>query len=155
MPVKVVLVDVNAKMVDAWKYSFENHPEVEIVHGSMLTQIVSAWVTSTNARGQMDSAGQVAELLLRAVLDVLGDQRLQGDPEPGLAVVHVAQHAGVGVFVGRLENAAVMVPGLGAPGPAVLAAPSMAAAGVRGVAEFAGRVGGAAALQRFWASLPD
>ena len=44
MQVKVVLVDVNAKMIAAWRHSFESNPEVEIVHGSMLDQAVSAWV---------------------------------------------------------------------------------------------------------------
>lgn len=52
--VKVVLVDVNPKMVQAWRASFESNPEVEIVQGSMLDQKVTAWVSPTNSRGQMD-----------------------------------------------------------------------------------------------------
>ena len=45
MLVKVVLVDVNPKMIAAWRTTFEENPEVEIVHGSMLDQPVSAWVS--------------------------------------------------------------------------------------------------------------
>ena len=45
MLVRVVLVDVNKKMIDAWQSVFEDNPEVEIVHGSMLEQPVSAWVS--------------------------------------------------------------------------------------------------------------
>jgi len=54
MSVKVVLVDVNPKMIEAWQGTFEENPEVQIVRGSMLDQQVSAWVTPTNARGSMD-----------------------------------------------------------------------------------------------------
>jgi len=54
MLVKVVLVDINPKMVQAWRTTFEENPEVEIVQGSMLEQPVSAWVSPTNARGSMD-----------------------------------------------------------------------------------------------------
>lgn len=55
MTVKVILVDVNAKVVAAWRDVFEDHPEITITQGSMLDQQVSAWVTTTNARGSMDS----------------------------------------------------------------------------------------------------
>lgn len=51
--VKVVLVDVNPKMVAAWREVFEEHPEVSVVQGSMLDQKVSAWVSPTNAKGEM------------------------------------------------------------------------------------------------------
>src|SRR5436305_6715711 len=54
MLVKVVLVDVNPKMVKAWRATFEENPEVEVVEGSMLAQPVSAWVSPTNAKGSMD-----------------------------------------------------------------------------------------------------
>src|SRR5436190_4457868 len=54
MFVHVVLVDVNKKMIDAWRAVFEENPEVEIVHGSMLEQPVSAWVSPTNSKGSMD-----------------------------------------------------------------------------------------------------
>ncbi|MFC1609372.1 macro domain-containing protein [Myxococcota bacterium] len=54
MLVKVVLVDINPKMISAWREAFEEHPEVEIVHGSMLEQQVSAWVSPTNSAGRMD-----------------------------------------------------------------------------------------------------
>src|SRR5438445_92173 len=53
MTVKIVLVDVNSKMVDAWRTSFEENPEVTIVQGSMLDQAVDAWVSPTNSRGHM------------------------------------------------------------------------------------------------------
>ena len=54
MLVRVVLVDVNPKVVNAWRVTFEENPEVDLVHGSMLEQQVSAWATPTNARGSMD-----------------------------------------------------------------------------------------------------
>ncbi len=54
MLVRVVLVDINPKMIAAWRTTFEENPEVEIVQGSMLDQPVSAWVSPTNARGSMD-----------------------------------------------------------------------------------------------------
>ena len=54
MLVKVVLVDINPKIISAWRSSFEESPEVEILHGSMLDQTVSAWVSPTNSAGRMD-----------------------------------------------------------------------------------------------------
>ena len=54
MLVRVILVDVNPKMVAAWRQTFEENPEVDIVQGSMLDQKASAWVTPTNAKGSMD-----------------------------------------------------------------------------------------------------
>ncbi len=54
MLVRVVLVDINPKMIAAWKATFEDNPEVDIVSGSMLDQQVSAWVSPTNAKGSMD-----------------------------------------------------------------------------------------------------
>jgi O-acetyl-ADP-ribose deacetylase (regulator of RNase III) len=54
MMVKVVLCDVNPKMIAAWRETFEENPEVEVVHGSMLDQGVSAWVSPTNSAGRMD-----------------------------------------------------------------------------------------------------
>ncbi len=54
MSVRVVLVDVNPKVIDAWGEVFEDNPEVDIVQGSMLDQRVDAWVCPTNSRGAMD-----------------------------------------------------------------------------------------------------
>jgi O-acetyl-ADP-ribose deacetylase (regulator of RNase III) len=54
MLVKVLLVDVNPKMVRAWQTTLEENPEVDVVLGSMLDQYVSAWVSPTNAQGNMD-----------------------------------------------------------------------------------------------------
>lgn len=54
MLVRVILVDVNPKMIGAWRATFEENPEVDIVQGSMLDQQTSAWVTPTNAKGSMD-----------------------------------------------------------------------------------------------------
>jgi O-acetyl-ADP-ribose deacetylase (regulator of RNase III) len=54
MRIKVLLVDVNQAMIAAWRETFEDNPEVEIRHGSMLDQKVSAWVTPTNSAGNMD-----------------------------------------------------------------------------------------------------
>lgn len=54
MNVEITLVDVNPKMVAAWRHSFEENPEVTILAGSMLDHNVDAWVTPTNSRGSMD-----------------------------------------------------------------------------------------------------
>ncbi len=54
MLVRVKLVDVNPKMIKAWRASFEDNDEVEIIEGSMLEQNVSAWVTPTNSKASMD-----------------------------------------------------------------------------------------------------
>lgn len=52
--VKVVLVDINPKMIAAWRETFEENPEIAVVHGSMIDQDVSAWVSPTNSGGRMD-----------------------------------------------------------------------------------------------------
>lgn len=54
MLVRVVLTDINPGMIAAWRETFEENPEVDIVQGSMLEQPVSAWVTPTNAKASMD-----------------------------------------------------------------------------------------------------
>lgn len=51
---KVVLRDVNAKVVQAWRAAFVDTPEVEIHKGSLLNQQADAWVSPTNSRGRMD-----------------------------------------------------------------------------------------------------
>jgi O-acetyl-ADP-ribose deacetylase (regulator of RNase III) len=51
---KVVLTDVNAKVVQAWRAAFADTPEVEISNGSILDQRVDAWASPTNSRGRMD-----------------------------------------------------------------------------------------------------
>ncbi|MEV6923249.1 macro domain-containing protein [Dactylosporangium sp. NPDC051485] len=51
---RVVLSDVNAKVVQAWLSAFADTPEVEIVKGSLLNQQVDAWVSPTNSLGRMD-----------------------------------------------------------------------------------------------------
>ncbi|MGV9774585.1 macro domain-containing protein [Streptosporangium sp. NPDC003464] len=51
---KVVLVDVNAEVVQSWRPAFADTPEVEISKGSILDQHVDAWVSPTNSRGRMD-----------------------------------------------------------------------------------------------------
>ena len=54
MLVRVVLCDINPKMISAWKETFEENPEVDVVQGSILDQNVSAIVTPTNSRASMD-----------------------------------------------------------------------------------------------------
>ncbi|MGI5236840.1 macro domain-containing protein [Dactylosporangium sp. CA-139066] len=53
-PLRVVLSDVNAKVVQAWMSAFADTPEVEIAKGSILNQHVDAWVTPTNSHARMD-----------------------------------------------------------------------------------------------------
>ncbi|MER5423464.1 macro domain-containing protein [Streptosporangium roseum] len=57
---KVVLVDVNAKVVQAGRAAFADTPEVEIHKGSILTRHVDAWVSPTNSRGRMDGGVDAA-----------------------------------------------------------------------------------------------
>lgn len=54
MLVRVSLVDINPKMTKAWRATFEENPEVDVIDGSMLDQQVSAWVSPTNSKGSMD-----------------------------------------------------------------------------------------------------
>ena len=74
MLVKVVLVDINPKMIQAWRSTFEENPEVDILQGSMLEQHVSAWVSPTNARGSMDGG---LDLVIKNRLGVQVEGRLQ------------------------------------------------------------------------------
>ena len=75
MPVHVTLVDINPRMVAAWRETFEGNPEVRIVQGSMLEQRVSAWVSPTNARGQMDGG---LDAVIKSHLGPGIKKRLQG-----------------------------------------------------------------------------
>lgn len=74
MPVHVTLVDINPRMVAAWREAFEGNPEVRIVQGSMLEQRVSAWVSPTNARGKMDGG---LDAVIKGHLGPGIEQRLQ------------------------------------------------------------------------------
>jgi O-acetyl-ADP-ribose deacetylase (regulator of RNase III) len=51
---RVVLVDINPAVVRAWRSAFSDLPEVKVVQGSILDQNVDAWVTPTNAGGNMN-----------------------------------------------------------------------------------------------------
>ncbi|MEU4085870.1 ADP-ribosyltransferase domain-containing protein [Streptomyces aureus] len=51
---RVVLTDVNERVVEAWRAAFADTPGIEIRKGSILDEDVDAWVTPTNSRGRMD-----------------------------------------------------------------------------------------------------
>ena len=68
MSIKIVLIDINPKMIEAWRSSFESNPEVEIVQGSLLDQKTDAWVTPGNSRGHMGAG------LDRVIKQFLGDR---------------------------------------------------------------------------------
>ncbi|MEV7525941.1 macro domain-containing protein [Streptomyces sp. NPDC091371] len=51
---KVVLTDVNERVVEAWRAAFADTPGIEIRRGSILDEDVDAWVTPTNSQGRMD-----------------------------------------------------------------------------------------------------
>jgi O-acetyl-ADP-ribose deacetylase (regulator of RNase III) len=53
-PLRVVLADVNATVVESWRAAFADTPGIEIRKGSILDQDVDAWVSPTNSRGRMD-----------------------------------------------------------------------------------------------------
>jgi O-acetyl-ADP-ribose deacetylase (regulator of RNase III) len=60
MSVKVVLVDVNPKVVEAWRGVFAGEANVQPVQGSILAQKVDAWVSPTNAKGEMSGGVDAA-----------------------------------------------------------------------------------------------
>ncbi|MFG2874588.1 ADP-ribosyltransferase domain-containing protein [Streptomyces sp. NPDC048337] len=51
---RVVLTDVNERVVEAWRAAFADTPGIEIRRGSILDEDVDAWVTPTNSKGRMD-----------------------------------------------------------------------------------------------------
>ncbi|WP_405009539.1 macro domain-containing protein [Kitasatospora sp. NBC_01539] len=53
-PLRVVLTDIDAPVVEAWRAAFADTPGIEIRRGSILDQDVDAWVSPTNSRGRMD-----------------------------------------------------------------------------------------------------
>ncbi|MCF6476375.1 Appr-1-p processing protein [Nonomuraea sp. MG754425] len=59
-PLKVVLVDVNPKVVQELLAAFADTPEVDIHKGSILDERVDAWVSPTNSRGRMDGGVDAA-----------------------------------------------------------------------------------------------
>src|SRR3954468_13651247 len=95
MLVRVVLVDINPKMIEAWRSVFEENPEVEIIQGSMLDQPVSAWVSPTNARGSMDGG-----------LDAVIKKRLGAKIETALQTEIMRRYGALNLPVGH----AVCVP---------------------------------------------
>ena len=76
MSVQVRLVDINPAMVEAWRSSFADLPEVQVIEGSMLEQNVSAWVSPTNARGSMDGG---LDLVIKRHLGAAVEQRVQAE----------------------------------------------------------------------------
>ncbi|MGW2377236.1 macro domain-containing protein [Kitasatospora sp. NPDC001683] len=59
-PLRVVLTDLNATVVESWRAAFADVPDVEIRHGSILAEQVDAWVSPTNSRGRMDGGTDAA-----------------------------------------------------------------------------------------------
>ncbi|MCX5377462.1 macro domain-containing protein [Streptomyces sp. NBC_00091] len=57
---RVVLTDINAEVVEAWRAAFADTPEIEIRRGSILDEDVDAWVSPTNSRGRMDGGVDAA-----------------------------------------------------------------------------------------------
>ncbi|MDX3537740.1 ADP-ribosyltransferase domain-containing protein [Streptomyces sp. MB09-01] len=57
---RVVLTDVNERVVEAWRAAFADTPGIEIRRGSILEEDVDAWVTPTNSRGRMDGGVDAA-----------------------------------------------------------------------------------------------
>lgn len=74
--VKVVLVDINPKMIAAWRETFEENPEVDIVQGSMLDMPASAWVTPTNSGARMDGG---LDLVIKNHLGNYIQKRIQSE----------------------------------------------------------------------------
>lgn len=74
MLVKVVLCDINPQMIKAWQEVFEENPEVDIVHGSMLEQLAGAWVTPTNSSASMNGG---LDLVIKNYLGSKIEKRVQ------------------------------------------------------------------------------
>ena len=58
--VKVVLRDINPRVVEAWLAAFADTPDVEIHKGSVVDQDADAWVSPTNSAGRMDGGVDAA-----------------------------------------------------------------------------------------------
>ncbi|MBI1916920.1 MAG: macro domain-containing protein [Planctomycetes bacterium] len=76
MSVKVILVDINPKMIESWRTSFEENPEVDIILASMVDQQVDAWVTPTNSRGSM---GGGLDAVIKRHLGAQVEKRVQAE----------------------------------------------------------------------------
>ncbi|MFJ6620833.1 macro domain-containing protein [Kitasatospora sp. NPDC091335] len=59
-PLRVVLTDLDATVVESWRAAFAGVPGIEIRHASLLTAEVDAWVSPTNSRGRMDGGTDAA-----------------------------------------------------------------------------------------------
>lgn len=90
MLVKVTLVDLNPKVVAAFKEAFQEFPEVDVVQGSMLDQNVSAWVTPTNAKGSMSGG---LDAVIKGRLGPLVEGRLQQNIKKNYHGVLLVGHA--------------------------------------------------------------
>ncbi len=89
MLVKVMLVDVNPQMIKAWQEVFEENPEIDVVHGSMIEQPASAWVTPTNASAAMDGGlDLVIKNFLGAKIEKRVKKEIQRSFGGSLAVGH-------------------------------------------------------------------
>lgn len=110
MLVRVTLVDINQKMVDAWKSTFEENPEVEIIKGSILEQPVSAWVSPTNSRGSMDGG-----------LDAIIKRQLGNPIEAALQAQIIRRHGTLHLPLGH----AVSVPTGQMQPPYLISTPTM------------------------------
>jgi O-acetyl-ADP-ribose deacetylase (regulator of RNase III) len=73
---RVVLVDINPDVVRAWRHAFSDLPEVQLVQGSILDQKVDAWVTPTNARGNMDGG---VDAVIKQHLGAGIEKKVQGE----------------------------------------------------------------------------
>lgn len=59
-PLRVVLTDLNASVVESWRAAFADTPGIEIRQGSILDEQVDAWVSPTNSKGRMDGGTDAA-----------------------------------------------------------------------------------------------
>ncbi|MFJ3701077.1 MULTISPECIES: macro domain-containing protein [unclassified Streptomyces] len=59
-PLRVVLTDLDAGVVEAWRAAFADTPDIEIRKGSILDEKADAWVNPTNSRGRMDGGTDAA-----------------------------------------------------------------------------------------------
>lgn len=54
MAIDLILCDIHAPLIHAWRKSFRPHPEVEIIHGSLIDVAADAYASPANSFGIMD-----------------------------------------------------------------------------------------------------
>ena len=71
---RIVLVDLNPLMIEAWKKEFEGDDRVEVVHGSIIDSGADVWVSPTNGKGRLSGG---VDAVIKATLGAAVETALQ------------------------------------------------------------------------------